>query len=89
MLFSPQAALLPRSIQRNDASSHWLPVCFWGSMAADHLGASLSRLDRFTNRASRADDPTRNLLLSLPAAGSGRGAVSPSYIKQYGQEELQ
>src|SRR4029453_5156332 len=46
-------------------------------MAADHLGASLSRLDRFTNRASRADDPTKNLLLSLPAAGTGRGAFSP------------
>ena len=70
MLFSPQAALLPRSIQRNEASSHWMPVYFWGSMAADHLGASLSRLDRFTNRVSRADDPTKNLLLSLPAAGN-------------------
>jgi hypothetical protein len=42
-----------------------MPVYFWGSMAADHLGASLSRLDRFTNRASRADDPTKNLPLSL------------------------
>jgi hypothetical protein len=58
-------------------------------MAADHLGASLSRLDRITNRASRADDPTRNFLLSLPAAGYGRGGISPKLHQQYGQEELQ
>jgi hypothetical protein len=56
--------------QRNDASSHWMPVYFWGSMAADRLSASLSRLDRFISRASRADEPTKNLLLSLPAAGN-------------------
>lgn len=89
MLFSPQAALLPRSIQRNDASSHWMPVYFWGSMAADHLGASLSRLDRFTNRASRADDPTRIYCCRFrPLALAGVASIQ-SYIKQYAQEELQ
>jgi hypothetical protein len=58
-------------------------------MAADHLGTSLSRLDRFTNRASRADDPTRTYCCRIqPLALAGVASVQ-SHIKQYGQEELQ
>jgi hypothetical protein len=70
MLFGPQAALLPRSIQRNDASSHWMPVYFWGSMAADRSRSSLSGLDRFISGASRADD--RNKELTVVPSGRGQ-----------------
>src|SRR6476661_1928312 len=59
-----------RSIQWNDASIHWMPIHFWGSMAADHLGASLSRLDRFISSASRADD--RNKELTVVPSGRGQ-----------------
>jgi hypothetical protein len=47
-----------------------MPVYFWGSMAADHLGASLSRLDRFISSASRADD--RNKELTVVPSGRGQ-----------------
>jgi hypothetical protein len=46
-------------------------------------------LDRFTNRASRADDPTRTYCCRIqPLALAGVASVQ-SHIKQYGQEELQ
>jgi hypothetical protein len=70
MLFSRQAALLPRSIQRNDASSHWTIVYFWRSMIADRSRSSLSGLDRFISSASRADD--RNKELTVVPSGRGQ-----------------
>jgi hypothetical protein len=67
-----------------------MPVYFWGSMAADHLGASLSRLDRFISSASRADD--RNKELTVVPSGRGQLAQVLSvqrYMKLNGREELQ
>jgi hypothetical protein len=66
-----------------------MPVYFWGSMAADHLGASLSSLDRFISSASRADD--RNKELTVVPSGRGQLAQVLSvqrYMKLNGREEL-
>jgi hypothetical protein len=66
-----------------------MPVYFWGSMAADRLGASHSRLDRFISSASRADD--RNKELTVVPSGRGQLAQVLSvqrYMKLNGREEL-
>jgi hypothetical protein len=58
-------------------------------MAADHLGASLSRLDRFTNREVAPTIQSGTYCCGFrPLALAGVASVQ-SYIKQYGQEELQ
>src|SRR6476620_7108882 len=76
MLFSRQAALHPRSIQRNDASSHWMPVDYWGINGCRSLRRSLSGLAGSPTGQARRRSQQRTYCCPLRSRATGPGVIS-------------